>query len=574
MGPREIRRLTRRLHALASKAAGARPHRPLSGPRPGGRRSAGQDRRVHRPPPGAGGPPGRRARPGRALANCPARRGLGRRPRGAPRGRRRSRWRRISRSSRTRDACLPICATDRRNAAPGMNLRMGMDLGRLLRSGAKGMGVGTALFGATAAGLWWQLFRRPLPRTAGEFASAGSRDRVEIARDRWGMPTVRAQTAADLWFGQGFCHGQDRLWQMRRPPPDLLRPGLRDRGAGGPAGRPPDADAWPAPSWRCARRRSSTPTCAPCSTPTAPGSTRRPRRASALPAEFQLLRLEFEPWRPADMLAGGKLLSFGLSTNWERELLRADLVRELGEERAAKIDPTYPKGNPGRAPARARASTATGCGWPSRSGASATQIGLAAAASGSNNWAVSASRSATGGAAARRRPAPAQRHARHLVRGRPRARRAVLPRRLDPGPARDLPGPEQRRRLRLHQRDGRRRGPLRRADRGRELRVRGRAAAARDHRGADRRQWPGPGRAPRGPPHPPRPDRQPGARRGRRAAARAALGRPRRARHLARARRGARAAQRAGAGRAAARRSRCRSRTWSGPTGTDRSATR
>ena len=46
------------------------------------------------------------------------------------------------------------------------------------------------------------------------------------------------------------------------------------------------------------------------------------------------------------MLAGGKLLSFGLSTNWERELLRADLVRELGEERAAKIDPTYPKGNP------------------------------------------------------------------------------------------------------------------------------------------------------------------------------------------------------------------------------------
>ena len=45
------------------------------------------------------------------------------------------------------------------------------------------------------------------------------------------------------------------------------------------------------------------------------------------PAEFQLLRLEFEPWRPADMLAGGKLLSFGLSTNWERELLRAEMAR-------------------------------------------------------------------------------------------------------------------------------------------------------------------------------------------------------------------------------------------------------
>ena len=97
------------------------------------------------------------------------------------------------------------------------------------------------------------------------------------------------------------------------------------------------------------------------------------RRASAPPAEFQLLRLEFEPWRPADMLAGGKLLSFGLSTNWERELLRADLVRELGEERAAKIDPTYPKGNPIVLASRPRASTATGCGSQSRSAASATR---------------------------------------------------------------------------------------------------------------------------------------------------------------------------------------------------------
>ena len=91
---------------------------------------------------------------------------------------------------------------------------MGMDLARLLRSGAKGMGVGAALFGTTAAGLWWQLFRRPLPRIAGEFEISGLDDRVEIARDRWGMPAVRAQTAADLWFGQGFCHGQDRLWQI------------------------------------------------------------------------------------------------------------------------------------------------------------------------------------------------------------------------------------------------------------------------------------------------------------------------------------------------------------------------
>src|SRR5262249_3940830 len=121
------------------------------------------------------------------------------------------------------------------------------------------------------------------------------------------------------------------------------------------------------------------------------------RTASAPPSEFQLLRLEFEPWRPADMLAGGKLLSFGLSTNWERELLRADLVRELGEERAARIDPTYPRGNP-IVMRPGEGFDGNGLELAEQIGRVRDQIGLAATASGSNNWAVSPERSATGGA--------------------------------------------------------------------------------------------------------------------------------------------------------------------------------
>ena len=36
---------------------------------------------------------------------------------------------------------------------------------------------------------------------------------VDISRDRWGMVRVRAQGPHDLWFGQGYAHAQDRLWQ-------------------------------------------------------------------------------------------------------------------------------------------------------------------------------------------------------------------------------------------------------------------------------------------------------------------------------------------------------------------------
>jgi penicillin amidase len=273
---------------------------------------------------------------------------------------------------------------------------MAIDLGTILRRGAAGAGIGSALFGATAAGLWWQLFRRPLPRTEGDMRIAGLDGQVEIARDRWGMPRVRATTPHDLWFGQGFVHGQDRLWQC-----DLQRRIASGRVAEvvGREGLAVDRLMRTLGLNRIALREEAQlqddlralldAYCA--------GLNQAAETASALPAEFQILRLGFELWRPADMLAGNKLLSFGLSTNWERELLRADLVRELGPERAAKIDPSYPQGNP--------VALHPGEGWDGdglalaeQIGKVREQIGLAGAASGSNNWAVSSEHTATSGA--------------------------------------------------------------------------------------------------------------------------------------------------------------------------------
>src|ERR671918_1258661 len=84
----------------------------------------------------------------------------------------------------------------------------------VLRRAAIGSAAFGALAGSTAAGLWYQLFRRPLPKTRGRLRTIGLDAPVEIRRDRWGVPHVRARTRRDLWFGEGFCHGQDRLWQL------------------------------------------------------------------------------------------------------------------------------------------------------------------------------------------------------------------------------------------------------------------------------------------------------------------------------------------------------------------------
>ena len=38
--------------------------------------------------------------------------------------------------------------------------------------------------------------------------------KIEIIRDAIGCPHISADSEADLFFGQGFVHAQDRLWQM------------------------------------------------------------------------------------------------------------------------------------------------------------------------------------------------------------------------------------------------------------------------------------------------------------------------------------------------------------------------
>ena len=54
----------------------------------------------------------------------------------------------------------------------------------------------------------------PLPRQEGTIELDGLEGPVRVRRDRWGVPHVEAESRSDLWFAQGFCHGQDRLWQM------------------------------------------------------------------------------------------------------------------------------------------------------------------------------------------------------------------------------------------------------------------------------------------------------------------------------------------------------------------------
>ena len=116
----------------------------------------------------------------------------------------------------------------------------------------------TALAGTTAAGLWHQLFRRPLPRTKGRLRLDGLEGPVEIGRDRWGVPHIHAQTRHDLWFSRGLLPRTGPPLAARPLPADRLRAAGRDRRSPGAEDRPLHANPGPAPRRR-ARGRGARP---------------------------------------------------------------------------------------------------------------------------------------------------------------------------------------------------------------------------------------------------------------------------------------------------------------------------
>jgi penicillin amidase len=268
----------------------------------------------------------------------------------------------------------------------GINVRRAAGVGLL--AGAAGTGIAAASVGVA----WHRLARRALPQESGRTRVPGLRGEVEVRRDRWGVPHIEARDRRDLHFAEGFVHAQDRLWQM-----DFHRRVVSGRLSefAGDETLQVDRLMRTLGMRRAAEREEEAlePELLAQLLHFCAGVNAGAAAAKAPPFEMRILGLEWEPWRPVDILGLGKLLAFGLSTNWERELLRADMVRDLGPELTARLDPAYPAGNP-----IVDQTPWNGEGLPlvEQIDAVRRSLGVATEASGSNNWAVSGKRSVTG----------------------------------------------------------------------------------------------------------------------------------------------------------------------------------
>ena len=247
-------------------------------------------------------------------------------------------------------------------------------------------------------------FGASVPQREGTLAAPGLLAPVEIVRDRFGIPHIAAANDHDLYFAQGFCHAQDRLFQMeveRR----LARGELAE--VFGEAALPADrflrllgfghragilAASLPPGTLAVARAYVD-------------GVNAGMESLRAWPAEFRLLGFAPRPYTVEDIAAAGLLKSFGLA-QWVDEAALYRIAGVLTREEMEELLPRVPAGAPVVVPgygdfAAARRYPANGLppapdlltdGLSSLAG-----IGVALPRSaGSNAWAVSGARSVTG----------------------------------------------------------------------------------------------------------------------------------------------------------------------------------
>ncbi len=193
--------------------------------------------------------------------------------------------------------------------------------------------------------------RRPLPDWSGAVEVPGLSSDVEVLRDARGVPQIYADTAADLFYAQGFVHAQDRFFEM-----DLRRHVTAGRLSElvGENQDALDADRVVRTlGWRRVAEQEL---------PLLSQGTRDHLEAYAdgvnayvdgrspaeLSAAYSVLDLsgdlpEIEPWTPVDSLAWLKAMAWDLRSNYDDELGRAIAYGRVGDiDMVGSLYPAYP----------------------------------------------------------------------------------------------------------------------------------------------------------------------------------------------------------------------------------------
>jgi penicillin G amidase len=232
--------------------------------------------------------------------------------------------------------------------------------------------------------------KRALPPTEGEVRAPGLHGKVEVIRDRWGVPHIYATDLHDLFFVQGWVIASERLFQfdfLARLATGRLSELFSELTL--PVDRFVRTVGWN----RAGKRIGDAYDDRSVEMAAAFGEGFRAwiEAMPAKPVEYQIL--DSEPEAPTDEqlpevgAACSVFMAYGLSRNWDHELLRAEIAERLGPEVMRTLFPDLDTES---------ALVEAGKEGGADRAALLRDAILPPSNQGSNNWVVDASRTATG----------------------------------------------------------------------------------------------------------------------------------------------------------------------------------
>ncbi len=183
-------------------------------------------------------------------------------------------------------------------------------------------------------------FAWSVPSYSGTVEVAGLTAPVEILRDRYAVPHIKARSFEDAAFGLGYVHAQDRMWQM-----EMSRRFIQGRLSEmfGASALATDASMRALGLYEAAQDAVTnlSPETQRVLDAYAAGVNAYLREGRRLPIEFTLAGDSPEAWTPADSVAVLKGMAFQLSGNMYGELARASLVPVLGRKGVQDFFPPF-----------------------------------------------------------------------------------------------------------------------------------------------------------------------------------------------------------------------------------------
>jgi len=236
------------------------------------------------------------------------------------------------------------------------------------------------------------LYGQRLPVTAGILQVRGIDSPVTIRRDAFGIPYIEAGSDTDAWYGLGFCHGQDRAFQIELylriacgTLAELVGQGVLsvDRISRRVGFLRAAREQFPLLGEHTRKMLTSY----------ALGVTDGARLGCRKAAhEFSLLQNHPSIYKPEDTLAVIKLMSFLMATNWDNELTRLKILTEDGVDALNALDDSYPEYFPVTSPPGKLARRALTCLEDDLN----IFLNAIPQGGGSNNWVIAPARTSTG----------------------------------------------------------------------------------------------------------------------------------------------------------------------------------